>query len=205
MSNKKPKLEVIEPTEAAKVTPIEKPKGSFYEKFKSKRPVNTTGIDTLLDPLPLHSIAQAKDFVRVHHDEDNYWSIELSFVRVPIKGMKRAGSEGMLHTIDEDLARAVRLPSGKILRFRLALAAKPYDIFFLCQIPTTNPDNPWNEGTLRALEQAKDTWVQVTSRRAEGYDLYRIDKARSAEAFPEPKWPKQTLEELIEGAPSPGA
>jgi hypothetical protein len=31
------------------------------------------------------------------------------------------------------------LPSARILRFRLALAAKPGDVFFLCHVPTTVP------------------------------------------------------------------
>ena len=55
------------------------------------------------------SIAQAKDFVRLHPDEENYWSSELCFVNVPIKGQKR----DTLHLIDEDLAMQY-LPSGKI-------------------------------------------------------------------------------------------
>jgi hypothetical protein len=55
---------------------------------------------------------------------------------VPIKGAKRDS----LHLIDEDLA-VLYLPSGKIQQFRLALATKPLDSFFLCRIPTRNLDN----------------------------------------------------------------
>ena len=47
------------------------------------------------------------------------------------------------------------LPSGEILRFRLALATKPHDVFFLCHVPTRNLDNTWNESNLQACEQAK--------------------------------------------------
>jgi hypothetical protein len=39
--------------------------------------------------------------------------------------------------------------------------------------------------------------VQATSRKEERVEAYKIDKARDKEAFPEPKWPTQTLEELI--------
>jgi hypothetical protein len=42
-----------------------------------------------------------------------------------VKGQKR----DTLHLIEEDLALRY-LPSGKILRFRLALASKPFDVFF---------------------------------------------------------------------------
>jgi hypothetical protein len=101
-----------------------------------------------------------------------------------------------LHLIDEDIALAY-LSSGKILRFRLVLASKPHDVFFLCHVPTQNQDNSWNESNLQACERAKSLWIQVTSRKAEGVDSYKIDAARDPDAFPAPKWPKQSLEQLI--------
>jgi hypothetical protein len=139
------------------------------------------------------SIAQAKDFVRLHPHEETYWSHELCFVNVPIKGQKR----DTLHLIEEDLAMRY-LPSGKILHFRLVLATKPFDVFFLCHIPTRNEDNNWNASNLLACEKAKTTWVQATSRKEEGVEAYKIDWARDHDAFPEPKWPAQSLAELIE-------
>lgn len=48
-----------------------------------------------------------------------------------------------------------------------------------------------------ACEQGKRLWVQVTSRKAEGVEAYKIDFARDADAFPEPRWPKRSLDELI--------
>jgi hypothetical protein len=143
--------------------------------------------------LPHHPISQAKDFVRLHPDEENYWSCELCFANVPIKGQKR----DTLHLIDEDLALQF-LPSGRIIRHRLALATKPYDVFFLCHIPSQNEDNTWNASALEACEQGKHLWVQVTSRKAEGAESYKIDLAQDQDAFPDPKWPRQSLENLIE-------
>ena len=112
---------------------------------------------------------------------------------VPIKGQKR----DTLHLIDEELALRF-LPSGKIQRFRLALATKPFDVFFLCHVPTRNEDNSWNVSNLQACEQAKTFWVQATTRKEEHVDAYKIDSARDPDAFPDPKWPTQTLDELIE-------
>ena len=89
------------------------------------------------------------------------------------------------------------LSSGKILRFRLALATKPHDVFFLCHLPTQNLDNSWNESVLKAAEQAKRQWIEVTSRKAEGKDYYKVDSARDADAFPEPKWPSQSMGVII--------
>jgi hypothetical protein len=57
--------------------------------------------------------------------------------------------------------------------------------------------NTWNETNLLACEQAKSLWTQATSRREENVDAYKIDASRDADAFPSPKWPTQTLDELI--------
>jgi len=176
------------------VTPIAKPDAAFsLDKFKSKHAAAVANVETLQTGLPHHSIAQAKDFVRLHPSEEAYWSPELCFVNVPIKGQKK----DTLHLIDENLAMRY-LPSGRILRFCLVLATKPYDVFFLCHLPTRNTDNSWNESNTLACQQAKALWVQATSRREEGVDGYKIDVARDHDAFPEPKWPTQSLAELIE-------
>src|SRR5262249_8589797 len=138
------------------------------------------------------SIAEARDFVRLHHDEENWWSPELCFVNVPIKGQKH----DTLHLIDEDLALQYLQP-GRIQRFRLALATKPYDVQFLCKIPSRNFDNEWNRATVKACETAKKKWTIAVSRKEEGVETYKIDYAEDG-AFPEPNWPnKQTLEDLI--------
>jgi hypothetical protein len=88
------------------------------------------------------------------------------------------------------------LPSARILRFRLALASKPNDVFFLCHVPSRNLDNAWNETNLAGCEQAKTLWTQVTSRKEEGVESYKIEIARDPEAFSTPNWPNQTLDDL---------
>ena len=181
-------------TKSAKtVAPIAKPSSFSLDKFKSKRAAAVANVETLLTALPHHPLAHAKDFVRLHHDEECYWSDELCFAIVPIKGQKK----DTLHLIDEDLALRF-LPGGRVLRFRLALATKPFDIFFLCHVPTRNEDNTWNASNLQACERAKTTWIQATSRKEEGVEAYKIDNARDPDAFPEPKWPQQSLDALIE-------
>jgi hypothetical protein len=173
--------------------PIAKPDEFSLDKFRSKRSPTIAGVETLLPALPVHSISQAKDFVRLHPDEEAYWSPEFCFVNVPIKGQKR----DTLHLIDEDLAMR-NLPSGRIQRFRLALASKPHDVFFLCEVPSQNLDNAWNDSNLRACLQAKTIWTQAISRRDEGVDGYKIELARDREkAFPPPHWPTQTIGALV--------
>ena len=101
--------------------------GRVWTNSNPNAPPTIGGVENQQAALPHHNIAQARDFVRLHPDEENYWSHELCFVNVPIKGQK----QDLLHLIDEDLALAY-LPSGKIQRFRLVLATKPHDVFFLC-------------------------------------------------------------------------
>lgn len=187
-----PKFKVVGEEVDDEALSVPKPDTFSLNKFKSKRAAAIANVETLLTALPHHSISQAKDFVRLHPDEEKYWSPELCFVNVPIKGQKR----DTLHLIDEELAMRY-LPSAKILRFRLALATKPGDVFFLCHVPSRNTDNPWNASNLQACEQAKTLWIQATSRKEEGVEAYKIDVARDADAFPAPKWPTQTLEEII--------
>jgi hypothetical protein len=181
--------------DSAGAVAIAKPQGFDLNKFKSKRADAIANVDTLRMGLPISSMSQAKDFVRLHPDEENYWSPELCFVNVPIKGAKRDS----LHLIEEDLAMRF-LPSGKIQRFRLALATKPNDVFFLCRIPTRNLDNSWNRDTIAGCEQAKTLWTQATSRGEEGVDAYLLEVARDPDVFPEPKWPEQSLSDLIDRA-----
>jgi len=172
---------------------IAKPGAFSLEKFKSKRAAAAANVETLQTGLPHHNISAAKDFVRLHPDEDAYWTSELCFVSVPIKGQKK----DTLHLIDEDIAMQ-HLPSGKVLRFQLALASKPYDVFFLCHVPTRNEDNSWNSSNRQACTVAKTSWVQATSRKEEGVDSYKVDFAKDLDAFPEPKWPTQSISDLIE-------
>jgi hypothetical protein len=116
-------------------------------------------------------------------------------VSVPIQGQKKE----TLHLIEEDLAMRY-LPSQRIKRFRLALASKPYNKFFLCHVPSQNLDNIWNETNLRGCIEAKTVWTMVTSRSEEAAEGYVCTFARNADAFPDPVWPSQSLGELIESA-----
>ena len=158
---------------------IVKPTAGFMEKFRSKRPPTIAGVETVLTALPILRLGDVRDWFRLHPEEENYWSPELCFVTVPIKGIKK----GVLHLIDEEIAVAVPA-SRQIMRRRLVLASKPHDVFFLCIVPSQNLDNSWNATALEACERAKTTWVKVSSRRDEGVDEYFTERSRDADAFP---------------------
>jgi hypothetical protein len=176
----------------SEVISISKPRGGGLDRFKSKRAGTPAQVETLLPPLSHSTIAGAKDYVRLHPNEAEYWSPELCFVNVPVHGQKR----DTLHMIAEELAM-VYLETSQIKRCRLALATKPHDNFFLCEVPSQNLDNSWNQSASLACEEAQTYWVIAASRKAEGADSYKVKRARDNDSFPEPKWPKETLEELI--------
>ena len=166
---------------------------SFSEKFKSKNAPTISGVETLLTALPVLKIGDVGDWTRLHPSEDEYWWPELCFVSVPIKGTKR----DLLHVIDDDIA-VKYLPAKKIKRQRLALACKPHDVFFWCIVPSQNLENPWNADALAACHRAQTHWVEAVSRRPEGAEGYKIEFAQDQGAFPEPKWPARSRDELLE-------
>ena len=190
---KAPKTAKKQKAETENVPPLKivKPALRVFERFKSRKPPTIGGVGEHLTALPLLKISEANDFVRLS-PEEQHRSPELCFVSVPVHGEKK----DILHFIDEDIA-VKYLPAKRIQRFRLMLASRPYDSFFLAITPTTNLDNSWNASMLAAVEQAKSHWVQVSSRKAEGRESYKIDYAEDPEAFPEPKWPAD-METLVE-------
>jgi hypothetical protein len=187
-----PKPTIVPPSVPEDETPISiaKPPAFDLECFKSKRSPSLGGVKTKLGKLPHHRMVDANDFVRLHPDE-TYWSTEMCFVKVPTKGVTET-----LHLINEDLAMRY-LPSARIKRFRLALAVDPQGNHFLCHVPSQNLDNSFNNSNVKGCIEAKTRWTQLTSRKSEGVDDYKIEYADSEEAFAEPVWPPQTLDELI--------
>jgi len=188
-----PKLRVVS-SEAQAQTAIPKPEERFsLDRFKSKLDTSGGGVETLLSALPISSIGRAGDFVRLHPDEDNYWTPELCFVNVPVDGQK----DRVLHLIDEDVAKRHDL-QDKIVRFRLALATKPGNAFFLCRVPSQNLTNIWNKTACDACEQAKTLWTQAVSKKEPNTEGYRFTRALDQDMFAEPKWPAEALATLIE-------
>jgi len=185
------KLKVIEDTTDEPVSII-KPSCKFDpRKFVSKRGA-AVAVEVLPTALPVLKLSEAKDFVMLHPDEENFWSSELCFVNVPAKGQKK----DLLHLIDDDLA-ALTIPRKPLLRFRLALATKPYDIQFLAIVPSNNLDNDWNASNLRACEAAKAQWIEVFSLREENREGYGFSLAENQDAFPSPNWGTQNIWDSI--------
>jgi hypothetical protein len=167
--------------------------GGGLDQFRVTRAPTIANVEVLQTALPVRRIADARDFVRVHPDEDNYWTDDLCFVEVPVIGDKK---RSILHLISETLALE-QVSSALIKRYRLALATKPHDVFFWCIVPTTNLDNSWVATAIQGIQQAKTRWTQVVSRKAEGIDAYMPQFARHEDAFPIPRWPTEPINTLV--------
>src|SRR5262249_11542955 len=129
-----PELKVV----TEEPTPITKPGKFDPNKYRSTRGAATV-VETLPTALPVLKLSEANDFIRLHPDEENFWTWELCFVNVPNKNQKKE----TLHLIKDDLA-ALWIPRKPLLRYRLALATRPDDNLFLAIVPSQNLDNEWN-------------------------------------------------------------
>ena len=92
MTSQKPTIVPVTSLPESEPITIAKPGEFCLDKFKSKRATTIAGVGTLQTALPHHSMAEAKDWVRLHPNEAEYWSPEFCFVSVPIKGQKRQPS-----------------------------------------------------------------------------------------------------------------
>jgi hypothetical protein len=173
---------------------IPKPDDNFnLDDFRSN--VDTSGVGTLLGALPHYRLADAGDFVRLDPNESTHWTAELCFLSVPIVGQNR----DTLHLIRKEVAVRNQVPFGRLSFFRLALASKPFDQFFLCHVPSRNLDNIFNSDSVRGCQIGKEKWVMAVSKRKESKneDGYNLTLALDQDAFFEPRWPREGLWELI--------
>ena len=158
-----------------KVTPIKKPSSFSLDKFKSKRAAAIANVETLLGRAAApQRLQEAKDFVRLHPDEENYWSPELCFVDVPIKGAEERHAAP-----DRRRTRAALPAGGKIKRFRLALATQAATTCSSsATCPSTNLDNSWNADQHRGLRAGQGALGQADQpHRMKASSGYKIDFA----------------------------
>jgi hypothetical protein len=155
-----------------------------------------SGVRTVLQKLDMLSLSDAKDWVLVY-DNPAYITPPLMFISVPVQGQRH----NAVHPIDRDVALR-NCSDREIDQFRLVLAARPHDRFFLAKVPCTNLENSWNESMLRAIEYAKARWCKVLSERAQGFDRYGIKDVRDKLSPPPgpygvPNWPPQTMGQIL--------
>jgi hypothetical protein len=177
---------------------VPKPQGkkkSFAERFGSSTAAIIAGPGVAPQPsaLPVMRISEAKDFVRLHPDEEEYWTGVMCFVGVPIDAKRTE-----LHPIDEGLAMQY-LHESQIKRFRLALASRPYKgALFLCIVPCQNLENGYNKTALECCTIAKSSWVQAVSLKYKGVEAYESVLAENQNAYNDRlEWPTATMDDIL--------
>ena len=118
-----------------------------------------------------------------------YWSPELCFVSTDQRTKTRHVASDQRRIGDASSAECENSS------FPVSAATKPNDVFFRVTFQSEHRQR-LEQHDLQACEQAKTLWTQATSRKEEGLKD-KIDVSRDADAFPAPKWPTQSLGDLI--------
>ena len=161
------------PKEDKVVEFIPKPSTFSLDKFKSKRAAAVASVETLQRALPHHSIA-AGQRLRSPASRRGYLLVAGALLR------KRADQrpEARHAAPDRRGPGDAYLPSGKIQRFRLALATKPFDVFFLCHVRPGTRTTPGTPATCRPARQAKTRGCKPPAERKRASKLQDRFRAR---------------------------
>ena len=161
------------------VAPIAKPPSKFsLDKFKSKPASTIANVETKLGQLPHFKIAAAGDFVRLHPDEETYWSPELCFVN---GADQRTKPRELLHLIDEEVA--MRFLSAKKIRALPAGAGNQALRCFLSVHIPTRTSTTLQLSNLQGCEQAKTSGWKLPPGRRKAWTVTRSIRPRAG-CFP---------------------
>ena len=172
---------------------IPKPSKSQLDMFKSTRDPSIAGVETLLTALPHHNMSEAKDWVRLHPDEENYWSPELCFVHRADQRAKTRPAASDQRRSGQALPRQRSDPALSLGAGDQSRTTSSFSV--TCRRRTSTTPGTTPACGLACRPRAK--WAQATSRKGENAEGYQITYAKDQDSFPEPNWPKQTLDELI--------
>ena len=103
------------------------------------------------------------------------------------------------YLVDEDILPDIQLES-QLKVMQLYVCVTQNSTPFVCLIPLPDSDgrlNSWHESGHKSMEEAKSFWVRRQADKSNGG--YLITKASNS-LLPDPKWPSEPLEDLIEKA-----
>ena len=103
------------------------------------------------------------------------------------------------YLVDEDILPEIQLES-QLKVMQLYVCVTQNSTPFVCLIPQPDSEgrlNSWHESGHKSMEEAKNFWVRRQADKSNGG--YLITKASNAQ-LPDPKWPTESLEDLIDKA-----
>lgn len=143
----------------------------------------TLGVKKLLTTVPVGKAKKAQ-FFRAHKSE------EMAFPGMLLEVKESRES----YLVLPEIAQAI---SELVTPVLLYAAIDRDNNVFLIPIPLPNETgtrNPWHESLAQAVEHSKQSWIRIAANMRLG--CYEIFEAQGL--LPEPEWPEQTIEGLVE-------
>lgn len=105
----------------------------------------------------------------------------------------KLGSDG-IYAVGADVVNLI-MDQVRLVNIRLAITAQ--GVPYLIPVPLAGADgktNPWHKSLARALELAETRWIRLSANMCRGgYDVFE-----AVGQLPEPQWPEESFEELLE-------
>ena len=146
------------------------------------------GVTTEYTVIPIRN-PKPDEFFRVTPDEG--YSMNVNILQMK--------TDNEWYLVDEDILPDIQLES-QLKVMQLYVCVTQNSTPFVCLIPRPDPDgrlNSWHESGHKSMEEAKSFWVRRQADKSNGG--YLITKAINAQ-LPDPRWPSEPLEDLIEKA-----
>ena len=146
------------------------------------------GVTTEYTVIPIRN-PKPDEFFRVTPDEG--YSVNVNILQMK--------TDNEWYLVDEDILPGIQLES-QLKVMQLYVCVTQNSTPFVCLIPLPDSDgrlNSWHESGHKSMEEAKSFWVRRQADKSNGG--YLITKAINAQ-LPDPKWPSEPLEDLIEKA-----
>ena len=145
----------------------------------------TLGVKKLLTLVPVGK-PKKPQFFRTHT------KVEMTFAAMLLEQKESRESYVVMPDVAQEISELVR-------PVQLHAAIDRQNNVFLIPVPLPGEDgtrNPWHESLAQAVEHAKLKWIRITANmHAGGYDVYEAEGA-----LPEPEWPTNDIEKLVEVA-----
>ena len=146
------------------------------------------GVTTEYTVIPIRN-PKPDEFFRVTPDEG--YSVNVNILQMK--------TDNEWYLVDEDILPDIQLES-QLKVMQLYVCVTQNSTPFVCLIPLPDSDgrlNSWHESGHKSMGEAKSFWVRRQADKSNGG--YLITKAINAQ-LPDPKWPSEPLEDLIEKA-----
>ena len=147
------------------------------------------GVWTDPSRVPILSVPEVNTFVRTRAGDDYTEVVDL----LVAKNASNSSDRNPLYVVTD----AVRPQLERFLKpCRIAVGITYHDkVQFLWARPINTGSNSWTDSVMRAMDAAQTDWISMESDRP--HDEYKIHHGPHSKEWGDPKWPDQTLEDVV--------